>query len=190
MLCQAHMRTKLLDRKISGTSSKVAEAYRTTSRQNLVTMVLPCQQQRTVPTASLPASGSHNLPCIGRRSAAPSVVQCQAASKGSGPATRVQASNAAVAERPPTQASSQEDDLYDCVVVGGGISGLTTAQACITEHADTFKRCTHPQELLWCFQSQSMLLQTINAARCLHKHEQPEHRMYPWVQKSCSADYF
>ena len=35
---------------------------------------------------------------------------------------------------------TKEDTLYDCVVVGGGISGLTTAQAFVSDHAGTVQR--------------------------------------------------
>ena len=102
-------------------------------------MTLPCQHQRTAPCLTAPAPGLR-APSKSRRSAAPAAVQCRAASNGSNSTTRVQASSAAVGERPAAGKSSQEDILYDCVVVGGGISGLTTAQACITEHSDTVKR--------------------------------------------------
>ena len=58
-------------------------------------------------------------------------------------ACRLAATGAATMERPPSQSgsSSEEEQVYDCVVVGGGISGLTTAQACLSEHGDTVKRC-------------------------------------------------
>ncbi len=34
-----------------------------------------------------------------------------------------------------------EGGLQDVVVVGGGISGLVTAQALVSDHADTVSRC-------------------------------------------------
>eukprot|EP01018_Ginkgo_biloba_P026053 Gb_09340 [translate_table: standard] len=34
---------------------------------------------------------------------------------------------------------NENDDMYDCVVVGGGISGLSTAQALVSKHSSTVK---------------------------------------------------
>ena len=53
-------------------------------------------------------------------------------------------------EQPCIQAASPsasgveyEEGLLDCVVVGGGISGLVTAQAFVSEQADVVGRCWH-----------------------------------------------
>ena len=46
----------------------------------------------------------------------------------------------AVAEPPQTAEGKESSFDYDCVVVGGGISGLCTAQALLTDHAERFPR--------------------------------------------------
>lgn len=41
---------------------------------------------------------------------------------------------------PPNENYQTEEGLYDCVVVGGGISGLVTAQAFVSDHSKTIKK--------------------------------------------------
>ena len=41
---------------------------------------------------------------------------------------------------PPNDNYVSEEGLYDCIVVGGGISGLVTAQAFVSDHPQTVKR--------------------------------------------------
>ena len=41
---------------------------------------------------------------------------------------------------PPNNNYQTEAGVYDCVVVGGGISGLVTAQAFVSDHAQTVKK--------------------------------------------------
>lgn len=53
---------------------------------------------------------------------------------------RAAAAPAVERARPAAADKSSESEEYDVVVVGAGISGLTTAQACLTEHSDTVKR--------------------------------------------------
>jgi len=54
---------------------------------------------------------------------------------------RVSSAAPAVREKPPqSAATSSEDTTYDCVVVGGGISGLVTAQAFVSDHSKTIKK--------------------------------------------------
>lgn len=54
---------------------------------------------------------------------------------------RVCAAAPAVSEKPPqSDMSASEDTTYDCVVVGGGISGLVTAQAFVSDHPNTIKK--------------------------------------------------
>ena len=44
----------------------------------------------------------------------------------------------------PNEDFKSEEGVYDCVVVGGGISGLVTAQAFVSDHPDTIKKCAAP----------------------------------------------
>jgi hypothetical protein len=54
---------------------------------------------------------------------------------------RVSSAAPAVREKPPQSGvTSSEDTTYDCVVVGGGISGLVTAQAFVSDHSKTIKK--------------------------------------------------
>ena len=57
---------------------------------------------------------------------------------------------------PPNENFTTEEGLYDCIVVGGGISGLVTAQAFQSDHAQTVKRCGFPD-------TPHLVLETLNA---------------------------
>lgn len=43
------------------------------------------------------------------------------------------------ASRPPKAAHASDEQVYDCVIVGAGISGLTLAQALTSDHSNTVK---------------------------------------------------
>lgn len=47
------------------------------------------------------------------------------------------AAPAQTASRPPNAPADSDSELFDCVIVGAGISGLTLAQAFASEHPDS-----------------------------------------------------
>ncbi|KAH9311883.1 hypothetical protein KI387_026918, partial [Taxus chinensis] len=53
---------------------------------------------------------------------------------------RVAAKEATMAPSPSSSMEGTDNDSYDCVVVGGGISGLTTALALATKHSSTLNK--------------------------------------------------
>jgi len=66
---------------------------------------------------------------------------------------KVSAAAPAVREKPPQSGpATSEDTTYDCVVVGGGISGVVTAQAFVSDHSNTIKKsAAHPSSPSQCF---------------------------------------
>lgn len=60
---------------------------------------------------------------------------------GSRSLTVTAAAPAAARQKPlPNDNVQSEEGVYDCVIVGGGISGLVTAQAFASDHPDTVKK--------------------------------------------------
>lgn len=75
----------------------------------------------------------------------------------------------AQAASPSTSGAEYEEGLLDCVVVGGGISGLVTAQAFVSEQSNVVGRCWHAlpactllccicSVCLWCAQDENLRL--------------------------------
>jgi hypothetical protein len=65
----------------------------------------------------------------------------QRAQRGVLHAASVAAPPDAQAAGPSPRGSEDEQGVLDCVVVGAGISGLVTAQAFVSDQADTVRRC-------------------------------------------------